>query len=124
VIKLPVQATDDEVIGAIDVWARLLGDDRFEEACQMFCSDGPWSDPSAVASEFVRMTREAKTIEVPWEPFREMQRYDPADPNHPPEYRAEVLYRLGGKWGHLLANIDVTEDSGGLVLRLFQISSW
>jgi hypothetical protein len=108
-VKLPRQATNEQILEVIGAWVELLAQDRYEEAIQMLrhTSTSNWSPEliKTVISNygFIEPRKDEKVFHVTslkknpaGNPFQEIEWYGD-DPNRPQEYLGMVGYKFIGK---------------------------
>ncbi len=134
-IRLPRNATDEQILDVIRAWVELLAQERYEDAFQMlrYHPAEHWSPAliRAVVTNygFIEPRKDGATFKVTslkdnpeGEAFHGVEWYGD-DPNKPAEYLGVAAFTLplNGEWSDVTAMFDIVEEGGGLVLELDDI---
>jgi hypothetical protein len=132
-IRLPSEATDEQVLDAARAWVRLAAEDRYEEAMALLHT--PPGEDVPTADD----VRTLVTNYGSYDPHTRTWRITPVEaargsPLRPdvdrtvsaprarakPGYKGEVWFPvpLNGEWSDLVVKFDVREVDGALVLTL------
>ena len=135
-IELQSDATDKQILAAIEAWVELLAADKFEEAYEQVIhrEDAGWTPQlmrdvianygSIEARKDGKVFRVTSPSQVPVDEryIFEVERYGD-DPNRPQEYIGMAAYALplNGEWSDLTLMFDLVLMNGSLALRLDDI---
>jgi hypothetical protein len=134
-IRLPRNASDEQILDVIRAWVELLAQERYEEAFQMLLYHPAehWS-PELIKTiitnyGFIEPREDGATFKVTslkdnpeGQPFHGVEWYGD-DPNGPTEYlgMAAFILPLNGEWSDVTAMFDIVEEDGELGLELDDI---
>lgn len=134
-IRLPRNATDEQILDAVRAWVELLAQERYKEAFEMlrYHPADPWLPEliRAVVTNygFIEPREDGAKFKVTslkdnpaGNDFRDVQWYGD-DPNRPAEYLGMATFTLplNGEWSDVTAMFGIVEEDGGLVLELDDI---
>ncbi|MDQ3755574.1 MAG: hypothetical protein M3371_12690 [Acidobacteriota bacterium] len=134
-IRLPRNATDEQILDVVCTWVELLAQEKYEEAFQMlrYHSAEHWSPEliKTVISNygFIEPLEHGAIFKVTslkddpeGQAFHEVEWYGD-DPNRPAEYLGMAAFTLplNGEWCDVTAMFDIVEEDGALVLELDDI---
>jgi hypothetical protein len=134
-IRLPRNATDEQILDLVRAWSELLAQERYEEAFQMlrYHPLKHWSPKliRTVVTNYGSIEPREQGAKFRATPLNENSEgrvfhgveWYGDDPNMPTEYlgMAGFSLPLNGEWGDVTVMFDIVEEDGGLVLQLDEI---
>ena len=134
-IRLPRNATDEQILDVVRQWVELLAQEKYEEAFRMlrYRPTELWSPElikTVIANYgFIEPREDGATFKVTslkddpeGQVFHGVEWYGD-DPNRPAEYLGMAMFTLplNGEWSDVTAMFDIVEEDGALVLELDDI---